>query len=72
VLRNPSDKPQAFSVDIASVLELPQGFAKSYVGTSPWKSEASRPLVEFPVGQSLVLDLKPFEVRAFDLEARKQ
>jgi hypothetical protein len=71
VLRNPSDKQQAFSVDIASVLELPTGFAKAYRGTSPWKSDASSAVMQFPVGASLVVDLKPFEVRVMDLEAQK-
>jgi hypothetical protein len=72
VLRNPSDKPQAFSVDIASVLEIPVGStAKSYAGTSPWKAEADLPAMTFPVGSSLVVDLKPFEVRVWDLEAKK-
>jgi len=71
VLRNPSDKPQAFSVDIASVLELPLGFAKAYVGHSPWNADAGEPSYTFPVGQSLVLDLKPFEVRVLDLTPQK-
>ncbi|MFI5386917.1 MAG: enterotoxin [Fimbriimonadales bacterium] len=71
VLRNPSDKPQAFSVDIASVLELPGGFAKSYAGRSPWKADSGQAAVEFPVGQSVVVDLKPFEVRVLNLEPRK-
>lgn len=71
VLRNPSDKAQAFSVDVASVLELPTGFAREYVGKSPWKADAGAPPITFPVGQSVVLDLKPFEVRVLDLEPVK-
>jgi len=71
VLRNPSDKPQAFSVDVAKVLELPAGFAKAYVGHSPWKADSGEPSYTFPVGQSLVVDLKPFEVRTLDLSPEK-
>lgn len=71
VLRNPSDKPQAFSVDIASVLELPPGIPRTYVGHSPWKADAGQAPIVFPVGQPLVVDLKPFEVRTLDLESRK-
>lgn len=71
VLRNPSDKQQAFSVDIASVLELPSGFAKSYRGKSPWKADATQSAMEFPVGESRVVDLKPFEVRVLDLEPQR-
>lgn len=69
VLRNPSDKPQAFSVDIARVLELPPGFARLYTGHSPWRSGAET--FPFPVGKSVVIDLKPFEVRVLDLEPSK-
>lgn len=67
VLRNPSDKGQAFSVDIERVLELPPRFAKSYVGHDPWTQ--SREKIEFRVGRSVVIDLKPFEVKVLDLEA---
>ncbi|HWA83977.1 MAG TPA: enterotoxin, partial [Fimbriimonadaceae bacterium] len=70
-LRNPSEKPQAFSVDVASVLQVPSGFAKAYSGTSPWRADERQPAVRFPVGESVVIDLKPFEVRTFDLAAEK-
>ncbi len=69
VLRNPSDKPQAFSVDIASVLELPPKAAEAFVGRSPYKDQVQS--LTFPVGDSLVVDLKPFEVLVLDLEAAK-
>jgi hypothetical protein len=72
VLRNPSNKQQAFSVDVAAILELPAGFAKAYAGTSPWKSDAGQPPTKFPVGGSVVVDLKPFEVRTLDLTAVSQ
>lgn len=70
-LRNPSDKPQAFSVDIAGVLQVPPGFARAYSGGSPWKPNVPQPETRFPVGESVVVDLKPFEVRTYDLAAEK-
>ncbi len=67
VLRNPSDKPQSYSLDIAKALETPANFAKSYTGRSPWKADAGSPAYEFLVGREVAIDLKPFEVRVLDL-----
>jgi len=61
-LRNPSDKPQSFSVDIERILELPLSAAKKYRLHSPWKEDRDLPALEFEAGQSKVVDLKPFQV----------
>lgn len=68
VLRNPSDKAQSFSVDIAKALEMPPKWARSYVAVPNYTGSASR---VFPVGRSTEVDLKPFEVVVFDLAARR-
>ncbi len=58
-LRNPSDKPQSYSVDIADILELPSD------AKGKWKATSSlgKPIkVECVIGKSKVVDLGPFEV----------
>ena len=69
-LRNPSDKPQAFSVDLQKIFELPKGAARSYVLHSPWAEDRQKPSVELNAGESKVFVLKPFEVLV--LEAKPQ
>ena len=40
-LRNPDDRPAAFTLDVGRAFELPAGAAVKYVLRSPWKDEAS-------------------------------
>lgn len=68
VLRNPSDKPQAFSVDLASLLELPVRSAAHYSVREPWKS--SRAPSVWRAEQPSVENLKPFEVKVVELTPR--
>jgi len=64
-LRNPSATPQNMRLDLAAVLELPRGAARSWRVTTPrrtgepahWSAD-----VAVPVG------LKPFEVQVWDLQ----
>lgn len=67
VLRNPSDQPQAFSIDPAFVLELPQGAAAHFTGKSPYSDE-SEIKYDFEARRSKVVDLKPFQVLTLELE----
>lgn len=62
VLRNPSDKPQSISVDVASAFELPSGAAGNYSLRSPWKEDQQQPAIEVKGGQPHTFSLKPFEV----------
>jgi hypothetical protein len=66
-LRNPSDAPQSFALDIGRALELPAGAARTYTAHSPWKTDASQPAVTLTVGQPTMLTLKPFEVVTLEL-----
>ncbi len=68
-LRNPSDQQQAFSVDIASVLELPPGSPIRYQASSPYSDE--KQTFQFTVGQSQVIDLQPFQVLTLELKELK-
>jgi hypothetical protein len=62
VLRNPSNKPQAFSLDIQTALELPVGSARTYTAHDPWAA-GSHPSLTLHAGQATLLQLQPWEVR---------
>lgn len=66
VLRNPSDRPQAYSVDPQFVFELPEDAIKSFVATNPYARTAGRPGINFAEGRSRVLDLEAYEVRVLE------
>ncbi len=69
VLRNPSDKPQNFSLDIGKALEVPAGAAQSFVGHSPWASDRVDAPTPLRAGQLHSFSLKPFEVLTLDLRS---
>ncbi|MGC1869452.1 MAG: enterotoxin [Acidobacteriaceae bacterium] len=64
VLRNPSDKPQSFSLDIQTALELPAGSARTYVAHDPWK--ASTPALTLHAGETTQIQMQPWEVRTLE------
>lgn len=67
-LRNPSDKPQAFSIDIASLLQLPGNMdGTKWTAKSPWSDEVSQPAVEMTAGKSKVVKLAPFQVMTLEM-----
>jgi hypothetical protein len=66
VLRNPSDKPQTFSLDIQTALELPAGSAKEYTAQNPWSSISGQPPVTLRAGQPMMIQLQPWEVRTLE------
>jgi hypothetical protein len=70
VLRNPSDTPRSFSLDIGKAFELPAGAAQSYLGRSPWASDAAKPPVALEAGEKHRFELAPFEVMTLDLQPR--
>ena len=61
-LRNPSDKPQDFQLDVARAFELPNGAARRFRAHSPWRDEADTPAVELQAGVPHSFHLKPFQV----------
>lgn len=61
-LRNPNDRPQAFAVDVAKVLELPTPTKGALTFTAPWKDSVQGAKYTLPIGKSKVLVLAPFEV----------
>jgi len=70
VLRNPSDKPQSFSVDVGRAFELTPGAVRSYVGRSPWASDAGNPSIVLQAGEAHRFELEPFEVLTLDCMPR--
>lgn len=70
VLRNPSDKPQSFRVDVQKVFQLPSGAPQEYKAKSPWKSDADKPSITFRAGVPHEIQLAPFEVLTLDMSPR--
>lgn len=66
-LRNPAGEAQAFSLDLAKVLELPTGAADSYRVKPAFKQRELKELegVQNPY-KALKITLKPFEVLVFE------
>lgn len=65
VLRNPSNKPQTFPLDIQTALELPASAQQNYTAHDPWNNIASEQTLQ--AGRSVQIQLKPWEVRTLDL-----
>jgi len=66
VLRNPSDRPQTISIDIAKAFDLPRGAAHTFRLLSPWKEDRRAPAITVQGGQPRQFQLRPFEVLVFD------
>ncbi|MFT4077413.1 MAG: enterotoxin [Asticcacaulis sp.] len=64
-LRNPSDQPQAFALDIGKALELPQGAATTFAAHTLWGDARTNDTLA--AGQPVMLQLKPFEVVTLEL-----
>ncbi len=71
VLRNPSDKPQEFSLDVARAFELPPGAAQAYRAHSPWVEDRAEPDIQLRAGVPHKFVLKPFEVLTLDAHASR-
>jgi hypothetical protein len=70
VLRNPSDKPATFAVDVQHVFEIPAGHPLAYRAHSPWKEDERKPGIDLQAGQPHVFELQPFEVLTLDVAPR--
>ncbi len=72
VLRNPSDKPQSITLDIAQALQVPAGGAVVYTAQSPWKGGSPPIALTLEGGHPRTIDLKPFEVLTLDLLPKQE
>jgi hypothetical protein len=67
VLRNPSDKPQEFSVDIGRALEIPTGTATQFQAKSPWAKDSATKPIALSAGRPTLFSLAAFEVRTLEM-----
>ena len=65
-LRNPSDKPQQYRLDVARALELPPSAPRKFELRSPWLQDRNMTALRFTAGQAQALNLQPFEVVNFE------
>lgn len=66
VLRNPSDKPARFQLDVQTAFELPPGAPQRYLlEKNSWTQSEALPTLTLQAGQPHTFDLAPFEVVLF-------
>jgi len=70
-LRNPSDRAQDVSVDVANAFELPAGEARRFKAHSPWATDQAQAPIELEAGTPHVFHLAPFQVLTLDAEPAK-
>ena len=63
-LRNPSDQPQDFALDIGAALELPAQEARRWIASPVWQKAAPR---TFAAARPDTVHLAPFEVQVWEL-----
>ncbi len=66
-LRNPSDKPQSWTLDIETALQIPQGAQIGLEASDPFGKADAAPVHLDP--HHAVISLAPFEVRTFESAA---
>ncbi len=62
VLRNPDDKPAAFTADAQDVFELPAYAKKTFQMRSPWRDDNHKPVISIRAGEPHTFQLQPFQV----------
>jgi hypothetical protein len=65
-VRNPSRRPQVFTLKLAEVFELPVGAPPAFALKSPWQANAARPAQRVAVTAPYLIELQPFEVRILE------
>lgn len=70
-LRNPSDQPATFALDLAEAFELPADERPAYFLKSPWVKDAAAVPIRVAPGQRHTFELRPFEVAIFDATPTK-
>jgi len=61
-LRNPSDHPQDFTMDVAPAFELPAQAAGKFLAHSPWSADAGKSAIGLVAGKPYTFHLEPFQV----------
>lgn len=70
VLRNPSDRPQDFLVDVNTAFELPADAPKNYEARSPWQQDRQEPSITLSANLPYTFHLKPFQVLTLEAAPR--
>jgi hypothetical protein len=70
-LRNPSTAPQTFSLDVGRALELPDGAARKFAVSAPWRGAKPAPVAELVAGRAQPISLEPFEVLVLEVLPRR-
>jgi hypothetical protein len=70
VLRNPSDRPQDYLVDVNTAFELPADAPKSYEARSPWQQDRQEPSITLSANLPYTFHLKPFQVLTLEAAPR--
>lgn len=65
-LRNPTDKHAGIRIDIGEAFELPEGAARRYMLSCPWKDKAGTEPIRLSAGESRRFELAAFDVAVFD------
>jgi hypothetical protein len=71
-LRNPSDKPQDFVVDIGKAFELPPTASQRYLAKSPWTEDVAQQAVNLDAGQPFTFHLAPYQVLTWEALPRRK
>ncbi len=66
-LRNPSDKPQSYALNVAEAFELPTQAPRKFDARSPWLKDRNSGQIHLVAGEAHIFTLEPFEV--LNLEA---
>ena len=67
-LRNPSDRPLRFALDVAGAFELPSAAPRQFAARSPWARDRGRAPAHLLAGAEHVIELAPFEVLTLEAE----
>jgi hypothetical protein len=67
VLRNPGDKAQKFSVDLAGAFEIPVGSPTQFEARDPWMKDRLAKPGKVEAGTPTLFSLAPFEVRTLEM-----
>ncbi len=61
-VRNPSDRPQTYSIDVAQAFELPTGASHKFQAHYPWQRDGEEKTIQLTAGEQHTFTLRPFEV----------
>ena len=62
VLRNPSDQPATYALDVGQAFDLPPSAPRRYLARSPWRADRGQPDITLVAGTATTVTLAPFEV----------